>query len=379
MWNLSRLRWAGGSCLRRLRRRCQDSVTLLKVTCLSLCYNEFMDKYYIADTAMEPMFWFVDHFTKFFGPFFVFAVCLLTLTVVIIVYIIGVPFWWHKSPVLLAILLVIGHWLLINVVFHYYMAAVTLPGTIPEGILVPDAVSICKKCIAPKPPRTHHCSICNKCILKMDHHCPWLNNCIGHYNHRYFFMYMVYMVGGVLFIMLFGVEIAWIHFFGDEAVSEMDAVYPPNIRNVSKSTWAVSTNASFEMSQLLKSVMHTFLEEHNLPLFDRMRQQYWFHVCLVYMTLLVTAVFMALGTLMMWHARLISRGETSIEAHINKAETKRLQKERKTYHNPYNFGKERNWQYFLGLVEGRTWRHVLLPSRHKPIGDGLSWNYMHRR
>jgi Uncharacterized protein containing DHHC-type Zn finger len=40
-----------------------------------------------------------------------------------------------------------------------------------QGALIPEAASICKKCIAPKPPRTHHCSVCNKCILKMDHHC----------------------------------------------------------------------------------------------------------------------------------------------------------------------------------------------------------------
>lgn len=44
-----------------------------------------------------------------------------------------------------------------------------------QGALIPEAVSICKKCIAPKPPRTHHCSICNRCVLKMDHHCRILN------------------------------------------------------------------------------------------------------------------------------------------------------------------------------------------------------------
>lgn len=37
--------------------------------------------------------------------------------------------------------------------------------------LLYKAVSICKKCLSPKPPRTHHCSVCNRCILKMDHHC----------------------------------------------------------------------------------------------------------------------------------------------------------------------------------------------------------------
>jgi palmitoyltransferase len=36
----------------------------------------------------------------------------------------------------------------------------------------------------------------------MDHHCPWINGCIGHFNHRYFFLYMTYTVLGCLFIMV---------------------------------------------------------------------------------------------------------------------------------------------------------------------------------
>lgn len=36
---------------------------------------------------------------------------------------------------------------------------------------VPQTVSLCKKCVSAKPPRTHHCSVCKMCVLKMDHHC----------------------------------------------------------------------------------------------------------------------------------------------------------------------------------------------------------------
>ncbi|KAF6755787.1 DHHC palmitoyltransferase-domain-containing protein [Ephemerocybe angulata] len=39
----------------------------------------------------------------------------------------------------------------------------------------------CRKCWAPKPERAHHCSVCGRCVMKMDHHCPWLgSSCIGH-------------------------------------------------------------------------------------------------------------------------------------------------------------------------------------------------------
>ena len=41
---------------------------------------------------------------------------------------------------------------------------------------------ICNKCDCAKPPRSHHCSTCGHCVLKMDHHCPWMNNCIGLHN-----------------------------------------------------------------------------------------------------------------------------------------------------------------------------------------------------
>ena len=56
----------------------------------------------------------------------------------------------------------------------------------------------CMKCKSAKPPRAHHCSICGRCVLRMDHHCPWIGNCVGLYNHKYFLMFLLHAVIGCL-------------------------------------------------------------------------------------------------------------------------------------------------------------------------------------
>ena len=38
---------------------------------------------------------------------------------------------------------------------------------------IQGAMRYCDKCQAVTPDRSHHCSVCQDCILKMDHHCPW--------------------------------------------------------------------------------------------------------------------------------------------------------------------------------------------------------------
>lgn len=45
-------------------------------------------------------------------------------------------------------------------------------------------VAVCANCKLIKPDRCHHCSVCRRCVLKMDHHCPWVNNCVGHHNYK---------------------------------------------------------------------------------------------------------------------------------------------------------------------------------------------------
>lgn len=57
---------------------------------------------------------------------------------------------------------------------------------------VQGAIRYCDKCEAVKPDRSHHCSVCGMCVLKMDHHCPWVNNCVAFNNYKFFLLFLGY-------------------------------------------------------------------------------------------------------------------------------------------------------------------------------------------
>lgn len=78
------------------------------------------------------------------------------------------------------------------------------PGSVPLAAipserqrLIKDSHSMCGQCQTFKPPMSHHCRICNRCVSRMDHHCPWMNNCVGAHNlstFRYVSFYFVYLL-----------------------------------------------------------------------------------------------------------------------------------------------------------------------------------------
>lgn len=55
-----------------------------------------------------------------------------------------------------------------------------------------NRIRYCRHCHHIKPDRTHHCTACGICVLKMDHHCPWIANCVGYANYKHFILMVFY-------------------------------------------------------------------------------------------------------------------------------------------------------------------------------------------
>ncbi|XAR62924.1 Protein S-acyltransferase [Bertholletia excelsa] len=115
------------------------------------------------------------------------------------------------------------HVLLVLLLWCYFAVVFTDPGSVPENWKPPveegnnvalsdslafgslssslpssdgserrPAIGYCRKCGNGKPPRCHHCSVCQRCVLKMDHHCVWVVNCVGARNYKFFILFLVY-------------------------------------------------------------------------------------------------------------------------------------------------------------------------------------------
>lgn len=97
---------------------------------------------------------------------------------------------------------VTGTYVLINISTNY--VAVVLCDTSIKGRVLPGEMAqgdwhLCSVCEAVVPPRSWHCNTCNICILRRDHHCMFTSCCIGHYNYRYFLMFVFYMFVATLY------------------------------------------------------------------------------------------------------------------------------------------------------------------------------------
>lgn len=69
-------------------------------------------------------------------------------------------------------------------------------------------VKFCQSCNVWRPPRAHHCRVCDSCVETQDHHCVWLNNCVGRRNYRYFLTFVA--SGTILGLFLMAASLAQI-------------------------------------------------------------------------------------------------------------------------------------------------------------------------
>eukprot|EP00808_Paulinella_micropora_P001849 g17578.t1 len=83
----------------------------------------------------------------------------------------------------------------------FALCSFTDPGIVTKqnpqlGVYPFDHVSffpdnLCRTCQLPKPARSKHCRMCNRCVARFDHHCVWVNTCIGARNHRWFLLFLL--------------------------------------------------------------------------------------------------------------------------------------------------------------------------------------------
>lgn len=186
----------------------------------------------------------------------------------------------------------------------------------------------------------------------------WLNNCVGHYNHRYFFQYMAFTVAGCVFIMIFGVRLAYEEFFlSPEPEPEGHPVRLQNSQYVAVVISIYSQNLMTSMKKyifgfLQPEILDDLSPEERKDIAKKVTEAAetdYKRKLIILAALLCVGIFLALGGLTWWHVNLISRGETSVEGRINSTLRKKFKDQGKSYINPYNFGKKENWILFLGL------------------------------
>ncbi|CAI5721128.1 unnamed protein product [Hyaloperonospora brassicae] len=63
----------------------------------------------------------------------------------------------------------------------------------PRPLDLPEPFTrYCERCDADKAADVHHCSVCHRCVYRMDHHCPWTGTCVAWRNKKVFLLFLLY-------------------------------------------------------------------------------------------------------------------------------------------------------------------------------------------
>jgi len=207
---------------------------------------------------------------------------------------------------------------------NFFKASAIGPGYLdyrwkPENEEDVAYLQYCQPCQGYKAPRAHHCKSCKRCSMKMDHHCPWVNNCVGHYNHKSFTLFLIFVVIGCSHLAIMMIccvldHVLWLD--GYMLLRDEDEMY-------------------LHMDHILLISMFFGIG-------------------------LAIGVALAVSFLLYYQLKSIARNETGIESWIDEKAKARPRPEDEVWIYPYDLGLFEN----IGLV---------LNWSHDYIGDGIHW------
>eukprot|EP00438_Fugacium_kawagutii_P010005 Skav223132 [mRNA] locus=scaffold470:101770:102681:+ [translate_table: standard] len=237
------------------------------------------------------------------------------------------------------------HWLLcfclwVNTTLNYAEAVLRDPGFVQWNLSTVgrtlEGYTFCNKCQQGKPPGSHHCSICRRCVQNMDHHCPFIGNCVGRSNRRAFVLFLFWSASSLAYVL----TITVIHCFDrSEDIAR-------NVRQATEFLPQLKLETlPFYLNRLIN---HTYTGVHLQAV--------------AFLLLLGSVTFLMTFSLLIQQARLISEGQTT----ISRLQAQRLARQKhrmglKENQTETVQGKStsclQNWED----VFGRPWWSFLLP------------------
>ena len=225
------------------------------------------------------------------------------------------------------------------------------------------AYGYCKRCRVPRPPRTHHCQICRKCVLAMDHHCPWMNNCVGYYNYRYFLLFLLFLFICVVYGAIFLYQPFKVLLNGDP--NEINLWFPPDNTSDQLPITTTIKSASLKNGRKRRKIrglqLASLLDVNTVFTDEKGAVFFCFFVAIV--------ISIAVGILLFWHLYLVSTAQTTIEFYANHDRRRGMQEVGLVYKNPFDLGFRENWALVMGKGKNalETFRLFLPSSRPPPL------------